>query len=49
MEARGVATAEPQVDDQRLVMDVIAGVKAGDCGHADAHALAAVSRELADH
>jgi hypothetical protein len=49
LEARGVATIEPQVDDQRLVMDVIAGAKAGDCGPADAHALAAVSREPADH
>jgi aspartate racemase len=48
LEARGVATLEPDVDDQALVMETIARVKAGDAGPADAHALAAVSQALAD-
>jgi aspartate racemase len=47
LQARGVVTLEPSVDDQRLVMKAIAAVKAGDSGPADAHALTAVSSALA--
>jgi aspartate racemase len=46
--ARGVTSVEPDSDDQRLVMKAIARVKAGQSGAEDAHALAAVSRGLAD-
>jgi aspartate racemase len=48
LEARGVATLEPHADHQGLVTQAIAAVKAGDSGPADADALAAVSRVLAE-
>jgi aspartate racemase len=48
LEARGVATMDPDADEQGLVMAAITAVKAGNSSPAQARALAAVARGLAD-